>query len=277
VRAIARGRVAYVNRVAGNSNYGKYVVIAHWDPFGTVFSLYAHLSEVDPAVQPGQDVATGAPIGTMGNTSSTGIPMERAHLHLEIDLLCNANFHVWYRAQHLTPDHGDFNGQNFVGVDPLAFYSAQRMDPKLHFGAFLKTVPQAFQVVLKVPKQIDFFRRYAGLWHGAQPTGTVVIACSANGLPLDGRPADAGEAERLGRERVLIQNVDDAALGRNGPHLISRSSGEWEITPSGMRWLETLTYDPASARLATAVMEAKAKPGNDTRRGTRTKRGAARR
>jgi murein DD-endopeptidase MepM/ murein hydrolase activator NlpD len=267
VFAIAGGEVGYANRIAGNSNYGKYVVLLHKDPIGTVYSLYAHLSEVDAAVQPGAAVQAGTLLGVMGNTSTAGIPPERGHLHLEIGLINNIRFAEWYRAQKLTPDHGNFNGQNFLGINPLEFYLAQYADPTVHFGAFLKTVPVAFEVVMRPRQQLDFFRRYGALWNGPYAAGgAILVSCSENGLPLQGRLATDEEASALRSSEILIRNVKDEALGRNGCHLITHSSGQWAIGTSGRKWLDVLTYGSGLVPGSTGTRDAA--PGS-TRSGTR--------
>lgn len=243
VCAIAEGQVGYANRIAGNSNYGKYVVILHKDPIGTVYSLYAHLSEINAEVQTGASVQPGTPLGIMGNTSTAGIPPERGHLHLEIGLINNSRFAEWYHAQKLTPDHGNFNGQNFLGINPLEFFLAQYADTSIHFQAFLKTVPVAFELILRPRQQLDFFRRYPALWTGPYAAGgAICVSCSENGLPLQGRIATDEEAGSLRGAEVQVRNVREDVLGRNGCHLISRSTGQWTIGSGGRRWLDVLSY-----------------------------------
>ena len=253
VMAIAPGTVAYANRVAGNSNYGKYVVLLHRDPIGEVYSLYGHLADVEASVQPGALVRPGSVLGRMGHTSSTGIPGARAHVHLEIGLINNSRFATWYRAQKLVPDHGLYHGQNFLGVDPLAFFTAQYADPALHFGRFLAALPVAFEIVLRVEQPLDFFQRYEALWHGPLVGGATVFGCTANGLPVSGRPATVAEAAALGSAVALVQNVNAEALGRNGCHLVTREGQSVAITAGGRRWLEVLTYGSgwSGARVAT--------------------------
>src|ERR1700730_14552340 len=95
VRAIANGKVVHTNQVPGYSNYGKYIVIEHtWDG-SNYYSLYGHLSAI--RVEPGQRVAKGAPIAIMGHTGA-GLNQERAHLHLELNLMLNHKFEAWHDA-----------------------------------------------------------------------------------------------------------------------------------------------------------------------------------
>jgi murein DD-endopeptidase MepM/ murein hydrolase activator NlpD len=254
VAAVMSGTVAYANRVAGNSNYGKYVVLLHRDPIGEVYSLYAHLAEIEPSVQPGLRVSPGTVLGVMGHTSSVGIPSDRGHVHLEMGLVNNSQFASWYRGQKLVPDHGMYHGQNFLGVDPLSFFLAQYADPAIHFGRFLASLPVAFEVVLRAEKPLDFFQRYDALWHGPQSGGAMVIACTENGLPVSGRPATEEESAALGKSSALVQNASTEALGRNGCHLVTREGASYSVTSSGRRWLEVLTYGSGwtGARIPTA-------------------------
>jgi len=57
--------------------FGNRVALQH--PNGLV-TIYAHLHAIDPAIQPGVEVADGAPIGKSGNTGESHGP----HLHFEV-------------------------------------------------------------------------------------------------------------------------------------------------------------------------------------------------
>ena len=243
VRAVADGVVGYVNRVGGNSNYGIYVVLLHHDPVGDVYTLYAHLAEVPKTLRAGQKVTAGETLGLMGNTSSGGIPMQRAHLHFEIGLINNQRFAAWYRAQKLKPDHGNFHGRNFLGVDPLKFIASRQQNPDLDFRSHLAALPPAFEVVLAARKKPDFFHRYPSLWSGPDFDGSpMVLSCSENGLLLGGRSSTAAEQQALGKQKCAVLRVDDAVLGRNGCHLVSKTSKGWKLGRKGDEWLEILTY-----------------------------------
>ncbi|MGA7275053.1 MAG: M23 family metallopeptidase, partial [Candidatus Udaeobacter sp.] len=95
VRAIADGKVVHTSLVAGYSNYGKYVVIEHHWGGSNYYSLYGHLSSI--AVQSGEMVKRGQRIAVMGYTG-TGLNRERAHLHLELDLMFSRQFEAWYNT-----------------------------------------------------------------------------------------------------------------------------------------------------------------------------------
>jgi murein DD-endopeptidase MepM/ murein hydrolase activator NlpD len=59
------------------SAYGKHIVIMAQTSKGPVFTMYAHLSEVD--VQIGEEIKIGQLIGQVGTTGKSSAP----HLHLE--------------------------------------------------------------------------------------------------------------------------------------------------------------------------------------------------
>jgi hypothetical protein len=201
--------------------------------------------------------------------------MARAHLHFEVALMSNARFDTWYRAQQLTPDHGSYNGQNLLGLNPLLLFQEQSANPDLQFIQVLTRVPRAFDVVLRVPHELDFFSRHKLLWKGPPAAGQlIVIACAENGLPLQGRLATEEEARPLGRSACLVRNVDETALGRNGARLIARVGSDWVLAESGQRWLEVLTYRPGAmpigySRAAAAPRSARAASPTSAKRAKR--------
>jgi hypothetical protein len=70
----------------------------------------------------------------------------------------------------------------------------------------------------------------------------MVLSCSENGLPLGGRCATAAERQALGKQKCAVLRADDAVLGRNGCHLVSKTSKGWKLGRKGDEWLEILTY-----------------------------------
>ena len=69
--ATADGAVMYVSTKPALSNYGKYIVIRHIIEGLEIYSLYAHLSEIQPGIVAGKPVKAGEVIATMGRTSNT--------------------------------------------------------------------------------------------------------------------------------------------------------------------------------------------------------------
>lgn len=249
VFAAADGRVAYVNRIAGNSNYGKYIVLLHEDPAGEVFTLYAHLMDVETRIVSGAAVAAGDTIGDVGNTSSGGIPMERAHLHFEIGLIVNSRFAEWYRARHEKPDHGAWHGYNLLGLNPLDAFRITRDNGRMDIAKLIAATPVAFTAAVRAQALPDFFKRHPALWQGpAFAGGSFVIACSENGAVLSGRNTTVAEQTILARQPMAVLSADAAVLGRNGRRLVqSAPGGGWKAGANSGDWLEILLY-PERAR-----------------------------
>ena len=243
VHAVAEGTVGYINQKPGNSNYGNYVVLLHHDAMGSVYTLYAHLAAISPDLRVGQTVEPGMLLGTMGNTSSGGIPLNRAHLHFEVGVIANERFGDWFRAQKLKPDHGLFNGQNLYALNPLTFFSHLDTLSSAGFKGFVMGTPRAFTLLIPVARQLDYFRRYPGLWEGAAfPGGWMVIISSEDGAILSGRSATPDETQAVSSGRVAVLNVDAKVLGRNGCRLVVEDHGLWRLGEKGARWLEILEY-----------------------------------
>src|SRR5207302_1200561 len=122
--------VVYINTRANLSNYGRYVVIRHNVEGIEIYSLYAHLSEVMPKLQPGTRVKSGDQIAIMGRTANTRerISKERAHVHFELNVVLNDRFAAWYQKTSPTErnDHGNWNGHNLLGLDPRLVLLAQQ-------------------------------------------------------------------------------------------------------------------------------------------------------
>jgi murein DD-endopeptidase MepM/ murein hydrolase activator NlpD len=244
VTAVAPGRVAYVSRTAGNSNYGLYVILFHDDPAGEVCTLYAHMAAIDPAIQPGMTVERGTRLGTVGHTSSSPIPRDRAHLHLEVGLIANDQFAQWVLKEGSKNPHGRYNGRNLLGVDPLGVLAQSARDPGFSLLAHLQSLPVAFRVAVKSKGRMpDFFKRHPALWRDPAGAGPVIVLdCSEGGVPLSGRNATAGETAAIGSASAVVLQVSDAALGRNGRHLVVKRGSEWQIGRNGEEWLSLLLF-----------------------------------
>ena len=193
VRSIAKGRIVYVNSVAGNSNYGKYVVIEHhWgSKLGPFFSLYAHLDSADCKV--GQQVDAGTIIAKMGYTGR-GINRERAHLHLELNVMAQSDFtnwHAYYYGAH--NPHNIYNGRNLNGLNIAELFIKHNKDKSLKMSDFIRKIPVYFKVTIprKGGKALDIAKRYSWIRKGdhSKATPSWEISYAASGFPLAVTPS----------------------------------------------------------------------------------------
>jgi len=229
--AVLPGVVRYINLVPGNSEYGRYVVIEHTGVAPAVYSLYAHLSAVQPGLRAGDAVARGQRIATMGRSSSTiAIPQARAHVHFEMGVRLTDNFQAWYDARYNSKKfggknmHGLFNGLNLMGFDALDFFRKWRSGAAAgaSFQAFFQQMQQAVRVRVTTRVAPDFVRRYPSLLTKPVPSGGAgsglggvlggwEISCNPTGLPFAWTPLSTMETlgEIPGSVRIVAY---DAAL-----------------------------------------------------------------
>jgi murein DD-endopeptidase MepM/ murein hydrolase activator NlpD len=170
VRAIAAGTVVHTNLMSSQSNYGRYVVIEHLWNGCAYYSLYAHLNSV--RVKPGNRVNAGEPLGMLGYTGK-GINRERAHLHLEINLMLSLEFEEWHKLAYPNDEnyHGLYNGMNLIGIDAAAFFLAHRKDPALTVPGFIRCQEAEFRVIVPASARFTLPERYPWLLRGASSEG----------------------------------------------------------------------------------------------------------
>jgi murein DD-endopeptidase MepM/ murein hydrolase activator NlpD len=242
--AAADGKVAMINRVAGNSDYGITVVLLHEDPIGTFYTLYAHMASVDNGLREGDPIQAGTRLGMMGNTALFSIPMARAHLHFEIGLIANSKFLSWPGLSKKHVPGGLYNGQNLWGLDPLEVYrDFEQSRGNLTLLEHIRRIPCAFEVIARVRQLPDYFRRYPALWDGPDDfSGAIVIAAQEGGVVLAGRPASSSELELLGRASHAVLRADEQKLGRNGRRIVVQRDGRWVLGSNGEDWLDLFLY-----------------------------------
>lgn len=215
VYSVMDGVVAHVNEVAGNSGYGRYIVVEHRQAEPAVVTLYAHLSRIDDAIAPGATVRAGQTIGIMGRSAGGyTIPKERAHVHFEIGLWISEDFQSWYDWKKFGSKntHGVWNGMNIIGLDPIDFYDRFQAGTVTGFQSYLDQLPVAFTVRVKSDRIPDFVRRYPSLAKGAMPVKGPrgwEIDFTSFGLPKNWRPLAATPDQR---EKVRVIEHDSAVI-----------------------------------------------------------------
>jgi murein DD-endopeptidase MepM/ murein hydrolase activator NlpD len=238
VRAIAEGKVVHTNRVAGYSNYGRYVVIEHrWDG-SPYFSLYGHLNSI--AVKPGQKVQKGEAIGVMGYTG-VGINRERAHLHLELNLMLNHGFEKWHDANFKDPNHnGIYNGLNLTGMNIARLYLALRKKPSLTIPEFLETEEVFYKVAIRPSRHFELPKLYPWMVQGAPgiKPHSWEISFARMGLPLKIAPSDKKVTQP--QLTYVKKNAVDAYYLTRGD--LTGRGGRAQFTTSGAALMRLLTF-----------------------------------
>ncbi|HTI99373.1 MAG TPA: M23 family metallopeptidase [Dongiaceae bacterium] len=250
VSATAAGEVAYINAKPSLSNYGNYVLLRHRIEGLEIYSLYAHLSQIEPGLRVGLPVQAGQVIGIMGRTSNTHerIGKDRAHVHFELDLLVNDRFAEWYKknAPGERNDHGVWNGQNLVAIDPrLILLEEQRLGAKFSLLQFLRSQTELCRVLVR-DTNFPWLKRYPQFIRPnplAEKEGVAgyEIALNFNALPFELIPRAASEIKSAARVQLL--SVNDAEEEKNpARRLVTKRGTHWELGPRGLRALNLLTY-----------------------------------
>ena len=180
----------HTNLVPGYSNYGKYIVIEHrWDG-SSYYSLYGHLSSI--RVHPGDSVKRRQPIAVMGYTG-VGINRERAHLHLELDLMFSHQFEAWHDAFFRNdPNHnGIYNGLNLAGIDIARLYLALKENPSLTIPEFLSGEETFYKVTLPKSPHFELPKLYSWMLAGNRnQQASWEVSFARSGVPLKVEPSD---------------------------------------------------------------------------------------
>ena len=249
VMASADGTVAYINSRPSLSNYGNYIVLRHQIEGLDIYTLYAHLKEIGAGLKVGQTVKTGQVIAIMGRTSNTAetITKDRAHVHFEIDLVASDHFSAWYKKFNPGErnDHGDWNGQNLMGIDPRLILLQEHSQTNFSLLNFIRSKTTLCRVFVRVT-DFSYLRRYPQLIQPnprAQKEGVVgyEIALDFNGVPCELIPRSASEIP--GKPRFQLLSVNETEEAANPcRRLVVQRGGRWELANNGNNLLELLTY-----------------------------------
>jgi murein DD-endopeptidase MepM/ murein hydrolase activator NlpD len=249
IMATADGVVWYINNKPELSNYGRYLVIAHKIDGLEIYSLYAHLSEIQPGVIPGKHVKAGETIAIMGRTSSAEMILkERAHVHFELNLFVNDRFAAWFKKNSPGErnDHGSANGQNLDGLDPREILVAEHNPvKKFNLLNYIRSQTELCRVLVRAT-DFPYLKRYAPLVLKnpvAEKAGVAgyEIALNYNGVAFALMPRAASEIK--GPAKFQLLSVNEAEQKANPCRkLVVQRGNRWQLTDKGQRELEMLVY-----------------------------------
>lgn len=211
------GTVMLINRIAGNSGYGRYVVLVHKSCDVPIYTLYAHLAEIDGDIAVGTSVKAGKRLGKMGRSASYSIAKAQAHLHFEMGLMLSDRFDKWYvESKRFKQKNffGNYNGMNLVGFDPLDFYEkAKNEEIDDGFKGYLQSLPVAVVVRIYTKRTPDFVKKYPMLVNNAGKDCGWDIHLTWHGLPV--------KFERIKNPRIGARESDVEILKYN-PNELNR-------------------------------------------------------
>jgi murein DD-endopeptidase MepM/ murein hydrolase activator NlpD len=249
VMATADGAVVYFTTKPSLSNYGNYIVVRHVVKGIEIYSLYAHLSAIQPGIVTGKNVKQGEVIATMGRTSNAeAIAKNRAHVHFELNLLVNDNFAAWFKKSSPGErnDHGEWNGQNLNGLNPREIL-LQEHNPNGNFSLlnYIRSQTELCRVLVRATN-FPYLKRYPMLVLRnpvAEKEGVAgyEIALNLNGVAFVLMPRAASEIKSPAKYQLLSVNETEEKANPCR-HLVVRRNGRWQLANEALRELELLTY-----------------------------------
>lgn len=235
VFAALDGVVRHINASAGDSNYGRYIVIEHPEQIPAIYTLYAHLARIAPGLHVGDRVTHGQAIAVMGHSSDRPIPRERAHLHFEIGVMVTRDFQLWYDRRKFGSrnDQGLWNGMNLMGIDPLAVFNGWRAGRINTMQDAFAQMTQAVRVRIATHRFPDFIGRYPSLLTKQPAMGPVSgweIAFNWTGVPFAWTPLGPTEVLGLPPDQPRIVEVNtDLERRELSKTLVVQHRGTWSV------------------------------------------------
>ena len=217
--AAMTGIVRHISTSAGDSSYGRYIVLEHPDQSPGIYTLYAHLSRIAPGLRVGDHVQAGQQIGIMGHSSGGySIPRDRAHLHFEIGVMVTRDFQAWYDYKKFgsTNDHGLWNGNNLMGFDPLDFLNQWRAHRVNTFQEYFAQMEPAVRVKIATRRMPDYVLRYPALVTKPIPLNLAgwEIKFNWTGIPFAWTPLTPMETMGLVPDRPTLYDVNESLISR---------------------------------------------------------------
>jgi hypothetical protein len=223
VKAVAPGTVAHIAPTP-NGAYGRYIVLTHYQPGITFYTLYAHLQSIAPGLKEGATIKAGQNIGIMGRSdASGGFPKERAHLHFEVGVRLSDSFNNWYSRQKdfTTPNrHSIWNGRNLSGTDPLPFLGGGLLYGRApDLAVILKNEPVAVTALVATTQIPDFVRINPTLVNGPIPKSLAgwKVEFAWHGLPFRWTPLTVAPGNGKGVKSLTVtsdQTLRERATSR---------------------------------------------------------------
>jgi len=138
-------------------------------------------------------VKRGQRIAVMGYTG-TGLNRERAHLHLELDLMFSRQFEAWYNTFFRSDpnQHGIYNGMNLAGLDVARLFLALRKNPALTIPEFLNDEETFYKVAVPKARRFDLLKLYPWMLAGGKRSegSSWEVSFARSGVPLTVAPSE---------------------------------------------------------------------------------------
>lgn len=236
VRPLAPGVVVYTSDAPGASNYGRYVVVAHNIPEGTIYTLYAHLAAI--TCQTGQHVGTGNELGRLGHTGR-GLDRVRSHVHVEVCLMINSCYDQFSPPAN---KHGVYNGLNLAGMDAAPILLHCKDGETLSLSAYMSTLQEHYRIRVPAVGTMDLLHRHPFLYKGdwSKRPAALDMAFTAEGVPIAVYPAD----EAVSAPKVISCKPMPTLQQNCTVNRLKNSSKDAALTVSGLNYIKQFLWLP---------------------------------
>jgi hypothetical protein len=165
-----------------------------------------------------------------------------------LDLVINERFPEWYRKTFPMQrnDHGGWNGQNLLGLDPREVLLEQhRLGAKFSLVQLIRAQTELCRVVVR-DTNFPWLRRYPMLMarnHVADKEGIAgyELVLNFNGLPFEMIPRAASEIKSKSKLQLLSVNAAER-LKNPCRRLVVQKGNRWELSNHGLHLIELLAY-----------------------------------
>jgi hypothetical protein len=186
-------------------------------------------------------VKHGQRIAVMGYTG-TGLNRERAHLHLELNLILSREFESWYNAFFRNdPNHnGIYNGMNLAGLDIARLYLALHKNPSLTIPEFLGREETFYKVTVPKARHFELPKLYSWmLTTGSRnEKSSWEVSFAQSGVPLRIESSDKSVTQPE-LSYVEKSSVDYSHLTRD---IISGHGANARLTDYGSQLMRLLVW-----------------------------------
>ena len=191
-------------------------------------------------VSAGENVKQGQKLAIMGHTG-TGIDRERAHVHVELNLLLNDHFEEWHDMYFRgEPNrHGIYNGLNLAGIDLPRLILAARSNPALTMAAFFGREEVFYKVLLPNTPGFQLPERYPWMIERTpnDKPASWEVSFTRSGLPI----AIAPSSRAVSAAEISYVKQVPGNLGNPTRHLAGRASSP-RLSESGKIYMRLLTF-----------------------------------
>ena len=176
----------------------------------------------------------------MGYTG-VGINRERAHLHLELDLMFSHQFEAWHDAFFRNdPNHnGIYNGLNLAGLDIARLYLALHQNPSLTIPEFLSGEETFYKVTLPKSPHFELPKLYSWMLAGNRnQQASWEVSFARAGVPLKVEPSDKHVTQPELRY-IKKSSINYSSLTRD---IVSGHGETAQLTGYGMQLMRLLIF-----------------------------------